>query len=309
MSNIYTSMDQIIGRTPLVRLEKIEKTLGLNNKLLAKLEYFNPAGSTKDRIAKAIIDDAEKTGRLLPGGTIVEPTSGNTGIGLCAVGISRGYRVIIVMPEDMSEERKKLIRIYGGELVETSAAGSIPEAIAKAEEIAASIPGSILAGQFVNQANPLAHYENTGRELWEDADGDIDIFTAGIGTGGTITGIARYRTAQNKEVQIVALEPANSALLAGGSAGPHAIQGIGDGLIPDVLDTGLIDGLTQITDEEAIEYARLIAREEGYLVGISSGAALASMVKIAKLPGNEGKTIAALFADSGMRYFSTELFE
>lgn len=308
MSNIISSMDQLIGRTPLVRLEKIEKKLGLEAKLLAKLEYFNPAGSTKDRIAKAIIDDAERTGRLKAGGTIVEPTSGNTGIGLCAVGVPRGYRVIIVMPEDMSEERKKLIKIYGGELVLTSAAGSIPEAIAKAEEIAANTAGSILAGQFVNQANPQAHYDTTAQELWEDAGGDIDIFTAGIGTGGTITGIARYLKARKPDIEIVALEPTNAAMLAGRESGPHKIQGIGDGLIPDVLDTEIIDGLTEVTDDEAIEYARLIAKEEGYLVGISSGAALCSAVQLAKRPENKGKTIAALFADSGMRYFSTDLF-
>lgn len=309
MRGLYYSVDQIIGSTPTMRLDRIKKALGLQADIFAKLEYLNPAGSAKDRIAKAMIDEAERSGRLKPGGTIIEPTSGNTGIGLCAVGVPRGYRVIIVMPEDMSEERRKLIKAYGGELVLTSAKGSLPEALAKVEELHQSIPGSILAGQFVNPANPGIHYEATARELWEDMRGEIDIFTAGMGTGGTITGVARFLKEQKPEIRIAALEPENAAALAGEESGTHAIQGIGDGFIPEVMDASLVDELLKISDEEALEYARLAARTEGLLVGISSGAYLAAAVKLAGRPENAGKNIATVFMDSGMRYFSTELFD
>ncbi len=309
MSNIYTSMEQLIGRTPLLELTKIQNKLNLQARILAKLEYLNPAGSIKDRIAKAIIDDAESSGRLKPGGTIVEPSSGNAGIGFCAVAVPRGYRVIIVMPEDMSLERRKLVEIYGGELVLTSKEGSIPEAIAKANEIVKNTPGAIMAGQFSNEANSRIHYETTGREIYEDAGCRIDLFTAGIGTGGTITGAGHFLKRMNPQIKIVALEPEKAAILAGGSFNPHAIQGIGDGLIPEVLDTNIYDELIKISDEEALKYAKMLARVEGLLVGISSGAYLCSAVKLAKRPENKGKTIATIFADSGMRYFSTELFD
>ena len=272
MRGLYTGIEQLIGSTPTLRLDRIRRTLGLEADIVAKLEFPNPAGSTKDRIAKAMIEEAERSGRLKPGGTIVEPTSGNTGIALTAIGVPRGYRVIIVMPEDMSEERKKLIRAYGGELVLTPAAGSVPAAIAKARELAESIPGAIEAGQFVNRANPGIHYETTGRELFEDTQGKIDWFVAGMGTGGTITGVGRYLKEHKPSIRIAALEPENAAILAGDVSGPHGIQGIGDGLIPDVMDPSLVDELLTASDEEALSYARLLARTEGILAGISSGA-------------------------------------
>ena len=308
MRGLYHSMEQLIGNTPTILLDRTVNKLGLNAKIAAKLEYLNPAGSAKDRIAKAMIDKAEKDGVLKPGGTIIEPTSGNTGIGLCAVGVPRGYRVIIVMPEDMSLERRKLIKAYGGELVLTSAAGSLPEALAKSEELHRSIPGSILAGQFINPANPGIHYLTTAKELWEDMEGKIDIFVAGMGTGGTITGVARFLKEKDPSVTIAALEPENAAALAGEESGPHKIQGIGDGFVPEVMDASLVDELIKVSDEDALSYARLIANTEGLLVGISSGAYLAAAVQLARRKENEGKTIATVFMDSGMRYFSTELF-
>jgi cysteine synthase A len=309
MRGLYHSVDQLIGNTPVMMLDRIVQKLGLKANIAAKLEYLNPAGSAKDRIAKAMIDQAEAEGILKPGGTIIEPTSGNTGIGLCAVGVPRGYRVIIVMPEDMSEERRKLIKAYGGELVLTSAAGSLPEALAKVDELHRSIPGSIIAGQFINPANPGIHYEETARELWEDADGQIDVFVAGMGTGGTITGTARYLKEQKPDIRIVAMEPENAAVLHGEESGPHKIQGIGDGFVPDVMDPGLVDEMLKISDDEALEYARMVSQTEGLLVGISSGGYLAAAVRLARRPENEGKTIATVFMDSGMRYFSTELFD
>ena len=309
MRGLYTGIEQLIGNTPTLRLDRIRKALDLKADIVAKLEYPNPAGSTKDRIAKAMIEEAERSGRLKPGGTIVEPTSGNTGIALTALGTVRGYRVIIVMPEDMSEERKKLIRAYGGELVLTPAEGSVPAAIAKAKELAETIPGAIEAGQFVNQANPQIHYETTGRELFEDTNGNIDWFVAGMGTGGTITGIGRYLKEHKPSIRIAAMEPENAAILAGNVSRPHEIQGIGDGLIPDVMDISLVDELLTVSDEDALEYARLLTRTEGILAGISSGAYLKAAVDLARRPENEGKTIATLFADSGMRYFSTKLFD
>ena len=308
MRGLYHSVDQLIGNTPVMMLERTVQKLGLKANIAAKLEYLNPAGSAKDRIAKAMIDRAEADGRLLPGGTIIEPTSGNTGIGLCAVGVPRGYRVIIVMPEDMSLERRKLIRAYGGELVLTSAEGSLPEALAKSEELHRTIPGSILAGQFINPANPEIHYRTTGRELWEDMDGRIDAFVAGMGTGGTITGIARYLKEQRPSIRIAALEPEKAAVLAGEESLPHKIQGIGDGFIPDVMDTSLVDELLKVSDDDALAYARFVSATEGLLVGISSGACLAAAVQLARRPEYEGRTIATVFMDSGMRYFSTELF-
>ena len=309
MRGLYHSVDQLIGNTPVMMLDRIVQKLGLKANIAAKLEYLNPAGSAKDRIAKAMIDRAEANGSLLPGGTIIEPTSGNTGIGLCAVGVPRGYRVIIVMPEDMSLERRKLIRAYGGELVLTSAQGSLPEAIAKSEELHRSIPGSILAGQFINPGNPDVHYRTTGRELWEDMDGKIDYFVAGMGTGGTVTGIARYLKEQDPTVKVAVMEPEHAAVLAGEESLPHKIQGVGDGFVPDVMDPSLVDELLKVSDDDALHYARLISATEGLLVGISSGACLAAAVQLAKRPENEGKTIATVFMDSGMRYFSTELFD
>ena len=309
MRGLYNSIDQIIGSTPSMRLQRIKEKLGLKADIIAKLEYLNPAGSAKDRIAKAMIEQAEAEGILKPGGTIIEPTSGNTGIGLCAVGVPRGYRVIIVMPEDMSEERRKLIKAYGGELVLTSAAGSLPEALAKVDELHRSIPGSIIAGQFINPANPGIHYKETARELWEDTNGQIDVFVAGMGTGGTITGMARYLKEQKPDIRIVAMEPENAAVLQGEESGPHKIQGIGDGFVPDVMDPGLVDEMLKISDDEALEYARMVSQTEGLLVGISSGGYLAAAVRLARRPENEGKTIATVFMDSGMRYFSTELFD
>ena len=309
MKKLYNSIDQIIGRTPAMKLERTKKRLGLKADIVVKLEHLNPAGSVKDRVAISLISSAEKEGSLQPGGTIIEPTSGNTGIALSAIGVPKGYRVIIVMPENMSSERRKLIRAYGGELVLTSAEGSLPEALEKAREIHASIPGSIIAGQFDNEANPKAHYNGTGRELWEDTNGDIDLFVAGMGTGGTITGIARYLKERDPSIKVVAMEPENAAALAGEKSGAHSIEGIGDGFIPNVMDQSLIDELMKVSDEEAFYYARLVAETEGLLVGISSGGYLAAAVRLAKKNENNGKTIVTIFPDSGMRYYSTKLFD
>lgn len=308
MSNIKKSTSELVGNTPLLELTGIEKKYGLKTRILVKMEMFNPSGSIKDRIAYAIIKDAEDCGKLKPGGTIVEATSGNTGIGLCAMGCHMGYRVIIVMPENMSEERKKIIRAYGGELVLTSAEGSVPEAIAKAEELAKTIPGAILAGQFVNDANPQAHYENTGREIWEDADGEIDYFISGIGTGGTLTGIGTYLKAQKPAIKVVAMEPENAALLLNGGSGAHVIEGIGDGVMPDVLNKDVVDEIITVSDREALETDRELVATEGIFSGISTGAALFAALKIAERPEAAGKTIVIIAADSADRYLSTRLF-
>lgn len=308
MSKIYTSADQLIGGTPILELKKIESALNLKAKVLAKLEYFNPAGSVKDRIAKAMIDDAEQAGKLQPGSVIIEPTSGNTGIGLAAVAAARGYRIIIVMPETMSVERRQLIAAYGAELVLTEGAKGMKGAIAKAEELAEEIPNSFIAGQFVNPANPKIHYETTGPEIYRDTDGQVDLFVAGVGTGGTITGTGQYLKEQNPAVKVVAVEPASSAVLSTGTAGSHKIQGIGAGFVPQVLDTKIYDEIITVSDEDAFAAGRLIAAREGVLVGISSGAALHAAVILAKRPENEGKTIAVLLPDTGDRYLSTPLF-
>ena len=308
MANIYTSADQLIGKTPLLELTQIEKSEGLNAKILAKLEYFNPAGSVKDRIAKAMIDDAEAKGILKTGSTIIEPTSGNTGIGLASVAAARGYRIIIVMPETMSVERRQLMKAYGAELVLTEGAKGMKGAIAKAEELAKEIPGSFIPGQFVNPANPAVHQATTGPEIWNDTDGNVDVFVAGIGTGGTISGVGAYLKEQKPEVQIVALEPASSPVLSEGKAGPHKIQGIGAGFVPETLDTKIYDEIYKAEADEAFETAKLLAKKEGVLVGISSGAALAGAIALAKRPENKGKTIVALLPDSGDRYYSTPLF-
>ena len=308
MSNIYTSVDQLIGRTPLLELIHIEEAYGLKARILAKLEYFNPAGSVKDRVAKMMIEEAERTGRLRPGSVIIEPTSGNTGIGLAAVAAARGYRVIIVMPETMSVERRQLMKAYGAELVLTKGAEGMKGAIAKAEEMAGEIPGSFLPGQFVNPANPKAHREWTGPEIYEDTDGKVDIFVAGVGTGGTITGVGEYLKSKNPAVRIVAVEPAASAVLSAGAAGPHKIQGIGAGFVPEVLNTAIYDEILPVSDEDAFAAGRLVGRKEGILVGISSGAAVFAAVKLAKQPKNEGKTIVVLLPDTGDRYLSTPLF-
>lgn len=308
MSNIYTSADQLIGKTPLLELTHIEKDAGLNARLLVKLEYFNPAGSVKDRIAKAMIDEAEASGRLKPGSTIIEPTSGNTGIGLASVAAARGYRIIITMPETMSVERRQLMRAYGAELVLTEGGKGMKGAIAKAEELAQEISDSFIPGQFVNSANPAAHRFTTGPEIWADADGEVDIFVAGVGTGGTITGVGQYIKEQNPAVKIVAVEPKDSPVLSEGRSGAHKIQGIGAGFVPEVLDTAVYDEIIPVSNEDAFAAGRLIGRKEGVLVGISSGAALHAAIELAKRPENAGKTIVALLPDTGDRYLSTPLF-
>ena len=308
MPAIYTSADQLIGHTPLLELTHIEQALALKARVLAKLEYFNPAGSVKDRIAKAMIDDAERSGKLKPGSVIIEPTSGNTGIGLAAVAAARGYRIIIVMPETMSVERRQLMKAYGAELVLTEGAKGMKGAIAKAEELAAGIPGSFVPGQFVNPANPAAHRETTGPEIFADTDGAVDIFVAGVGTGGTITGVGEYLKSQKPQVKVVAVEPATSAVLSTGVAGAHKIQGIGAGFVPDVLNTRIYDEIIPVTNEDAFATGRLIGRSEGVLVGISSGAAAFAAIELAKRPENAGKTIVALLPDTGDRYLSTPLF-
>lgn len=308
MSKIYTSADQLIGSTPLLELSHIEKNLGLKARILAKLEYFNPAGSVKDRIAKAMIDDAEKSGKLKPNSVIIEPTSGNTGIGLAAVAAARGYRIIIVMPETMSVERRQLMKAYGAELVLTEGAKGMKGAIAKAEELAAEIPDSFIPGQFINAANPKAHRENTGPEIYEDTDGKVDIFVAGVGTGGTVTGVGEYLKSKNPDIKIVAVEPASSAVLSTGVAGAHKIQGIGAGFVPDVLNTEIYDEIITVSNEDAFATGKLIGKNEGVLVGISSGAATYAAIQLAKRPENEGKNIVVLLPDTGDRYLSTPLF-
>ena len=308
MSRIYTSADQLIGNTPLLELTHIEEAFGLKARILAKLEYLNPAGSVKDRIAKAMIDDAERSGRLKPGSVIIEPTSGNTGIGLASVAAAKGYRVILVMPETMSVERRQLMKAYGAELVLTEGAKGMKGAIAKAEELAAEIPNSFLPGQFVNPANPQAHRESTGPEIFRDTDGQVDIFVAGVGTGGTITGVGEYLKAQKPEVQIVAVEPAASPVLSAGTAGAHKIQGIGAGFVPDVLNTKIYDEIIPVENENAFAAGNLIGKQEGILVGISSGAAVWAAIEVAKRKENEGKTIVVLLPDTGDRYLSTPLF-
>ena len=308
MSKIYTSADQLIGKTPLLELVHIEQAEGLEAKVLGKLEYFNPAGSVKDRIAKAMIDDAEQKGALKPGSVIIEPTSGNTGIGLASVAAARGYRIIIVMPETMSVERRQLMKAYGAELVLTEGAKGMKGAIAKAEELAKEIPDSFVPGQFINPANPSAHKATTGPEIWEDTDGKVDIFVAGVGTGGTVTGVGEYLKSQNPDVKVVAVEPASSPVLSKGVAGSHKIQGIGAGFVPDVLDTKVYDEIITVENEDAFATGKLIGKKEGVLVGISSGAAVWAAIQLAKRPENKGKTIVALLPDTGDRYLSTPLF-
>ena len=309
MSKIYTSADQLIGHTPLLELTHIEKNNGLEAKVLAKLEYLNPAGSVKDRIAKAMLDDAEAKGLLKPDSVIIEPTSGNTGIGLASVAAARGYRIIIVMPETMSVERRQLMKAYGAELVLTEGAKGMKGAIAKADELAKELPNSFIPGQFVNPANPKAHIATTGPEIWEDTDGKVDIFVAGVGTGGTITGVGEYLKSQNPNVKVVAVEPASSPVLSKGTAGAHKIQGIGAGFVPDVLDTKVYDEIIPVANEDAFAAGKEVGRSEGVLVGISAGAALWAAIELAKRPENKGKTIVALLPDTGDRYLSTPLFE
>ena len=308
MSNIYKSADELIGKTPLLELAHIEKEFDLKATVLAKLEYFNPAGSVKDRIAKAMIDEAESSGKLSAGSVIIEPTSGNTGIGLAAVAAARGYRIIIVMPETMSVERRQLMKAYGAELVLTEGAKGMKGAIAKADELAKEIPNSFIPGQFVNPANPKAHYEHTGPEIYEDTDGKVDIFVAGVGTGGTLTGVGEYLKSRNPKVKIVAVEPASSAVLSTGVAGAHKIQGIGSGFVPDILNTDIYDEIITISNEDAFATGKLIGHKEGVLVGISSGAAAHAAIELAKRPENAGKNIVVLLPDTGDRYLSTPLF-
>lgn len=309
MSKIFTSADQLIGKTPLLELTNLEKNLGLKATILAKLEYFNPAGSVKDRVAKAMIDDAEASGALKPGSVIIEPTSGNTGIGLAAVAAARGYRIIIVMPETMSVERRQLMKAYGAELVLSEGSKGMTGAIAKAEELAKEIPSSFIPGQFVNPANPKAHFETTGPEIFEDTDGKVDIFVAGVGTGGTITGTGEYLKSKNPDVKVVAVEPKDSPVLSEGKAGAHKIQGIGAGFVPDVLNTNVYDEVFPVSNEDSFETGKLLGKSEGALVGISSGAALYAAIELAKRPENEGKTIVVLLPDTGDRYLSTPLFQ
>ena len=308
MARIYTSVDQLIGHTPLLELTRLEAALGLKARVLAKLEYLNPAGSVKDRVAKSMLDDAEAKGILKPDSVIIEPTSGNTGIGLCSVAAARGYKVIIVMPETMSAERRALMKAYGAELVLTEGAKGMAGAIAKADELARELPNAMVAGQFVNPANPAAHIATTGPEIWQDTDGAVDVFVAGVGTGGTITGVGQYLKGKNPAVRIVAVEPADSAVLSGGKAGPHALQGIGAGFVPEVLDTHIYDEVMTATTEDSFAAARMLAKREGVLAGISSGTALWTAIEQAKRPENEGKTIVALLPDTGDRYLSTALF-
>lgn len=308
MSNIYTSIEQLIGKTPLLELSNLEKKLNLKARLLAKLEYLNPAGSVKDRVAMKMLDDAESTGRLKPGSVIIEPTSGNTGIGLAAIAAARGYRIIIVMPETMSVERRRLMKAYGAELVLTDGAAGMKGAIKKAEELASGIPDSFIPGQFVNPSNSKAHRENTGPEIYSDTDGKVDFFVAGVGTGGTITGVGEYLKSQNPAVKVIAVEPASSAVLSTGIAGAHKIQGIGAGFVPEVLNTGIYDEIVPVTDDAAFDTARLIGKSEGFLVGISSGAAAFAAIELAKRPENAGKNIVVLLPDTGDRYLSTPLF-
>lgn len=308
MGRIYTSIDQLIGGTPLLELTHLEKEERLEATILAKLEYFNPAGSAKDRVARAMIDDAEVKGLLKPGGVMIEPTSGNTGIGLAMVAVARGYRAIIVMPDTMSMERRQLMKAYGAELVLTEGRRGMAGAIEKAEELAREIPGSFIPGQFVNPANPAAHRTSTGPEIWADTDGDVDIFVAGVGTGGTITGVGEYLKEKNSQVKVVAVEPAGSPVLSGGKAGGHGIQGIGGGFVPEVLNTDIYDEIITVTDEEAYMAGRRVGRTEGFLVGISSGAALHAALILAKRPENRGKKIVVLFPDTGNRYLSTKMF-
>lgn len=308
MSAVYTSADQLIGKTPLLELTHIEKKLGLNARILAKLEYFNPAGSVKDRIAKAMIDDAEEKGLLKPGSVIIEPTSGNTGIGLASVAAARGYRLVIVMPETMSVERRQIMKAYGAELVLTDGSKGMKGAIEKADELAKEIPNSFIPGQFVNPANPKAHFEHTGPEIFKDTDGEVDIFVAGVGTGGTVTGVGQYLKSRKPEVRVVAVEPASSAVLSTGVAGPHKIQGIGAGFVPKVLDTKVYDEIITVSNEDAFATGKLIGKSEGVLVGISSGAAVHAAVELAGRQENAGKTIVVLLPDTGDRYLSTPLF-
>ncbi len=308
MADIYTSVDQLVGKTPLLELTNLERQFGLKARLLAKLEYLNPAGSAKDRVAKYILNDAEEKGILTKDSVIVEPTSGNTGIGLAAIAAARGYRVIIVMPDSMSAERRLLMTAYGAELVLTEGAKGMGGAIAKAEELAKEIPGAFLAGQFVNPANPRAHFETTGPEIWEDTDGAVDFFVAGVGTGGTITGTGSYLKSKKPQVQIVAVEPSDSPVLSQGKAGAHKLQGIGAGFIPEILDTTVYDEVIPVTSEDAFETGRLLGKREGVLGGISSGAALWAAIEVAKRPENEGKTVVVLLPDTGDRYLSTEMY-
>ena len=308
MSKIYTSADQLIGKTPLLELRHIEQAQGLRARILAKLEYFNPAGSVKDRVALRMIDEAERSGALRPDSVIIEPTSGNTGIGLASVAAARGYRIIIVMPDTMSVERRQLMKAYGAELVLSDGKAGMAGAIARADELAAQIPNSFIPGQFVNPANPRAHYETTGPEIWADTDGTVDVFVAGVGTGGTITGVGRYLKEQNPAVRVVAVEPAGSPVLSAGKAGAHKIQGIGAGFVPEVLDTAVYDEIIPVSNEDAFTAGRLVGRSEGVLVGISSGAAVHAAVELAKRPESAGKTIVVLLPDTGDRYLSTPLF-